>query len=143
MIRLALALALALAGCRRPEGPADRYRAFAAAARAGAQASDAATHDAAATAVWEMLSERSRAELDARAKGVAAAAPGGVVVASGRQIVLGDLAARARRPTSVVVVRESADVAVVAVEEEGGVPAREVTLVREQGSWRVVVPFDN
>jgi hypothetical protein len=31
---------------------------------------------------------------------------------------------------------------VVAVEVEGE-PSREVTLVREGGVWRVVVPFDN
>ncbi len=145
MVRLALLLAaaLALGGCRRPEGPADRYRSFVAAARAGAQASDPAAHAAAAAAGWDMLSAGSRAALDARAKAVAAEAPPGVVVASGKQLVLGDLAVSARRPSSVVVVRESADTAVVSVEEEGGASPREVTLVREEGSWRVVVPFDN
>jgi len=43
----------------------------------------------------------------------------------------------------VVVLRESRDAAVVAVEEEGGEGAREVPLVREGGVWRVVLPFDN
>ncbi|HET8538373.1 MAG TPA: hypothetical protein VFL83_00745 [Anaeromyxobacter sp.] len=130
---LALLLALALAplpACRRDVGPADRYRAFADAAREGK-----------ADAVWEMLSERSRAELDRRARAVAAKAPPGVIEASGRATVLGDLAAAAPRPTSVVVVRESRDAAVLSVEADGQ-PAREVTLVREGGVWRVVVPFD-
>lgn len=128
---LALALLLLSIGCRREAGPAERYRAFAAAARDG----DAA-------AVWSMLSESSRAALDTRARAVAAAAPAGVVATSGRQLVLGDLSAGAPRPKSVVVVRESRDAAVVSVEVEGA-PAREVSLVREGGLWRVVVPFDN
>lgn len=134
--RHALALALALAalaagGCRREAAPDERYRAFAAAAQRGD-----------ADAVWSMLSERSRAALDARAKALAARAPPGVVPASGRELVLGDLPARAVRPSSVVVVRESRDTAVVAVEVEGE-PRREATLVREGGVWRVDVPFDN
>ncbi len=130
-IRLVLALAvlLASAGCRRDEGPADRYRAFAAAAR-----------DGNAAAVWSMLSEPSRAELDRRAREVSARAPAGVIPSTGRELVLGDLSARAPKPRSVVVLRESRDAAVVAVEVEGG-PAREVSLVREGGVWRVVVPF--
>ncbi len=125
---LALAVLLASSGCRRDVGPAERYAAFAAAARKGE-----------ADEVWAMLSERSREALDARARTVAAQAPPGVVAGSGRQLVLGDLAPRARRPTSVTVVRESRDAAVVAVEVEGE-PAREVRLVREGGQWRVVVP---
>ncbi len=133
-VRLAVALSLAvsLSACRRADGPADRYRAFAAAARGG----DAA-------AVWSMLSERTRAAMDARAKAVSAAAPGGVVSPSGKDLVLGDLAVRAQRPRSIVVVRESADSAVLSVEVEGGGVAHEVELVRESGAWRVVVPFDN
>ncbi len=126
---LAASLA-ALPACRRDVGPADRYRAFAAAAREG-KADD----------VWAMLSERSRAELDRRARELAAKAPPGVLSASGRATVLGDLAAVAPRPTSVVVVRESRDAAIVSVEADGQ-PAREVSLVREGGVWRVVVPFD-
>jgi hypothetical protein len=88
-----------------------------------------------------MLSEASRAELDRRAKDLAAKAPPGVLAGSGRALVLGDLSALAPRPTAVVVVRESRDAALVAVEAEGQ-PAREVALVREGGVWRVVVPFD-
>jgi hypothetical protein len=130
--RLSLALALLLAaGCSRDLGPAERYRAFAAAARSGDS-----------DAVWSMLSERSREALDARAREIASRAPPGVVAGSGRQLVLGDLAARTPRPKTVVVRRESRDRAVVAVEVEGE-PAREVTLVREGGVWRVDVPFDN
>ncbi len=130
---LALLAVLALAaasGCRRDGGPAERYRAFADAAR------DGKSDD-----VWTMLSERSRAELDRRAKDLAASVPAGIVAASGRAMVLGDLSALAPAPASVVVVRESRDAAVVAV-EVAGQPTREVTLVREGGVWRVVVPFD-
>jgi hypothetical protein len=127
----ALALLFAWAGCRRDVGPAERYAAFAAAAR-----------DGDADAVWSMLSARSREALDARARALAARVPSGVVSASGRQLVLGDLAPRARRPRSVVVARESRDAAVVAVDVDGE-GAREASLVREGGVWRVVVPFGN
>lgn len=126
---LGLLVLCALPACRGEAGPADRYRAFAAAAREGR-----------ADEVWSMLSERSRAELDRRAQALAAKAPG-VVEASGRQLVLGDLAAAAPPPAEVVVVRESRDAAVVSVTTAGGSP-REVSLVREGGVWRVVVPFD-
>lgn len=130
--RLSLALALLLAaGCSRDLGPAERYRAFAAAARSGDS-----------DAVWSMLSERSRAALDARAADIASRAPPGVVAGSGRQLVLGDLAARTPRAKAVVVRRESRERAVLAVEVEGE-PVREVTLVREGGVWRVDLPFDN
>ncbi len=125
-----LAALSALPACRREPGPADAYRAFAAAAR-----------DGKADEVWAMLSDRSRAGLDRRAKDLAAKAPAGVVAASGRALVLGDLSAAAPAPTSVVVVRESRDAAVLSVETEGS-PAREVTLVRQGGVWRVDVPFD-
>jgi hypothetical protein len=128
---LPLALALAAGGCRRDVGPAERYTAFAAAAREGN-----------ADAVWAMLSKRSREVVEARARSLAARGPDGVLAASGRQLVLGDLAPRAARPRSVVVVRESRDAAVVAVEVEGQ-GTREVTLVREGGVWRVDVPFGN
>ncbi len=127
---LVLVALAALSACRREVGPADRYRAFADAAREGK-----------ADEVWGMLSEASRAELDRRAKALAARAPPGALAASGRAMVLGDLSAVAPRPTSVVVVRESRDAAVVAVEADGR-PTREVALAREGGVWRVVVPFD-
>lgn len=123
----ALLVLLALA-CRRPEGPADRYRVFAAAARSG----DAET-------VWSMLSERSRAMLDERAKEVAARAAPGVLPQSGRDLVLGDLAPRAARIASVTVLRESRDAAVLTVQLEGA-GAEEVAMVREDGRWRVVLP---
>ena len=128
---LALALLLASPGCRRDVGPAERYAAFAAAAR-----------DGNSDAVWSMLSQASREAFEARARALAARVPPGVVATSGRQIVLGDLAPLARRPSSVTVVRESRDAAVVAVEMEGQ-GAREVALVREGGVWRVAVPFGN
>lgn len=128
---LLLAAALTTAGCRRPAGPAETYRAFAAAARAGD-----------AEAVWAGLSEASRAALEARAKAAAARA-GGLVPTSGKDLVLGDLAAQAPRLKSATVLRESQDAAVLAVEVEGAPGAREVALVRESGVWRVVLPFDN
>lgn len=124
---LALLAAVALAACSRPEGPAESYRRFAAAARAGD-----------ADAVWSMLSERSRAALDARASELSARAAPGVIPPSGRELVLGDQAARAPRLRAAVVVRESADTAVVRVEDEAG-GAGEVTLAREGGAWRVVL----
>ena len=130
--RLALSLAVLLAAapaCRRAEGPADAYRAFAAAAREG----DAA-------AAWNGLSEASRAALDARAKELSARTDG-AVPASGAHLLLGRAARSAPRIANVVVVRESAGDAVVRVEGEGG-GAREVPLVREGGRWRVVLPSD-
>lgn len=125
---LALALAAAAPACRRAETPAERYQRFALAARTGR-----------ADLVWAMLSERSRATLDARARELAAAAPAGVVAPSGQELVLGDLFSRAPRVKSVVVVRESAGAAVVAVEDEAG-GRGEVTLVNEGGEWRVELP---
>jgi hypothetical protein len=129
---LAVLLLVTTPGCRRAAGPAEAYRAFAAAARSGDS-----------EAVWNLLSARSREALEARARELSRQAPPGVIPASGKDLVLGDLAARAPRPTSVVVVRESRDAAVVAVQVEGGRGAREASLVREDGVWRVVVPFDN
>lgn len=126
-----LLLLLVTAGCRRPQDPAEAYRAFAAASRSGNSG-----------AVWKMLSAQSREVLDRRAAELARQAPGGVLPASGEDLVLGDLAVAAPRPTSIVVLRESRDAAVVAVEVEGGRGAQEVSLVREGGVWRVVVPFD-
>jgi hypothetical protein len=133
MTRLSLLLfLLAVAGCRRPAGPAETYRAFAVAARAGD-----------AEGVWKRLSERSRAALDARARDASARAPGGVVPASGKDLAVGALGAEAPKLESVVVLRESADAAVVGVGVVGGSAEREVSLVREAGVWRVVLPFDN
>jgi hypothetical protein len=135
MTRLPLALvlaALAAAGCRRPAGPAETYRALAAASRAGD-----------VEGVWSRLSARSREVLEARAREAAARAPPGVVPATARELVLGDLAAQAPRIRAVTVLRESGDAATLSVEVEGAPGAREVALVREAGLWRVVLPFDN
>jgi hypothetical protein len=124
---LLLVVALLFAGCRRTPGPVDRYRTFAAAARSGD-----------AGAVWSMLSTRTQAAFDARAKALAAEAPG-VVPARGQDLVVGDLASRAPKVRSAVVLRESAEAAVIAVEDEAGARA-EVTLVREGGDWEIDVP---
>jgi hypothetical protein len=124
----ALALALAVPGCRRAAGPADRYRVFASATR---------TQDGAT--VLPMLSKRSRAAFEARAKALATDAPG-VVPTRAQDLVVGDLALTAPKLKSAIILRESADVAVVAVEDEAGGKG-EVTLVREDGEWRVDVPL--
>jgi hypothetical protein len=121
-------LALCVAGCRAPEGPAERYRRFSDLAREGK-----------AENAWPMLSSSSRARFEARARELAAQAPAGVIAASGPELLLGDLAVTAPRVKSAMVVRESKDAAVLSVEEEGGTK-REVSLVREDGAWRVVVP---
>ncbi len=124
---LALLATVALLACSRPEGPAESYRRFAAAARAGD-----------ADAVWALLSARSRAALDGRARELSARAAPGVIPPSGRDLVLGDEATKAPRLRAAVVVRESADSAVVRVEDEAGGKG-EVTLAREGGAWRVVL----
>jgi hypothetical protein len=124
-----LALALLLPACRKVDGPEETYRAFASAAREG----DAAT-------AWSLLSEASRAALDARARALAARAPPGALPATGRDLVLGDLAPSAPRIEKALVVRESRDAAVVAVTVAGAAAPEEVSLVREGGAWRVVLP---
>jgi hypothetical protein len=117
---------LALCACRRAQGPEAAYRAFADAARDGDSA-----------AVWDLLAERSRKDLDGRARELAARVPG--TPASGRDLVLGDLSAGAPGIARVAVSRASGDSAVLAVTEEGGRQA-EVEMVREGGRWRVVLP---
>ncbi len=130
MRRLAAPLlaALLLVACRPPESPADRYRRFADAARKG-RAGD----------VWSMLSVQSRKALAARAKAVAGPKPPAGLDVTAADLVLGDLAPTAPRVKSVTVMRESRDAAVVAVEDATGARG-EVSLVREDGEWRVVLP---
>jgi hypothetical protein len=123
-----LCLALLLAACRAPEGPAERYQRFAAAARAGR-----------AGEVWAMLSEPSRKALRDRAKALEGDKPPAGIDVKAADLVVGDLAPTAPKVKSVTVVRESAEAAVVAVEEEGG-GRGEVSLVREGGEWRVELP---
>jgi len=88
-----------------------------------------AVADRDARAAFALLSSDTRAWLDARAREVANAAPG-VVPASGEKLLLGDAALAARPLTSVVVVRQSSDSALLRVTEEGGAE-KEVELVRE------------
>jgi hypothetical protein len=128
-LRLVLALSglsLAVACTARDAPPDAAYRAFA-----------RAMGERDAERAWALLSSDTRAWLDARAKAVAAAAPG-VVAPSGRQLLVGDAALALRPLASVIVLRESPDLAVVEVAEEGGAK-RPVELVREKG-WRVRVP---
>jgi hypothetical protein len=129
-MRAALLLALLSLSACRVAGPEDAYRAFAAAVRAGDSAE-----------AWALLSEGSRERLEARAKALAARVPG--TPASGRDLLLGDLSAGAPRLARVTVKRQTGDGAVLAVAVEGaGDPAApgEVSLVREGGRWRVVLP---
>jgi len=124
---LAAAALLAVAACAQREGsPEAAYRAFvrAVADRDGDRA-------------WGLLSEDTRAWLDARAREAAAHAPG-VVAPSGRDLLLGDAVRTARPISDVVLLRGSRDRALLQVREQGGA-AREVELVRE-GGWRVRLP---
>jgi hypothetical protein len=125
----ALCLAALLAAGCRSSGPAETYRVFAHAVREG----DART-------AWSLLSERSRADLDARAKRLAGET-GGVVPESGAALLVGDASLQSPRLVSVAVVRESADAAELEVAVVGGEP-RKVTMARETGGWRVVLPSD-
>jgi hypothetical protein len=118
-----LAAVLAVLGCAPAERPDVAYRALVDAVRA--RDGDRA---------WQLLSSRTQAWLDARAKAAAARAPG-VVPASGRELLLGGGGAAVRPPRTVVVLRESADRAVLQVGDEGAAP-REVTMVNE-GGWRL------
>ncbi len=125
-----LLAALPLLTCGRPAGPADAYRAFAAAVRAGDE-----------EAIWAMLSSASRAALEARAK--AAAKAGGAMPGSARQLLVGDAVSSMPRVKSVTVRRESGDEALLAVTTEDAGEGQ-VRLVREEGGWRVVLPvFDS
>jgi hypothetical protein len=127
-MRLAVLLAALAALACRPEAPPDAsYRALSAAVRA---------RDA--DAAWDLLSSDTRAWLEARARAAAAAAPG-VLPSEAKELLLGSASAGVRPPRSVVVLRESADRCLLQVAEEAGEP-REVTLVRERGAWRVVLP---
>lgn len=125
---LALLLATVLLAACTPEGPAARYRRFAAAARAGKTGE-----------VWAMLSSSSRKALDERAKALAGEKPAPGVQITGTDLVLGDLAPTAPRVKSVTVLRESPQAAVVRVEDEAGTRG-DVSLALEDGQWRVVLP---
>jgi hypothetical protein len=122
----AVLLLLVAPACAREQTPGAAYRAFVKAAA-----------DRDAERVWGMLSRDSQARLEARARAAAAEAPRGVVPASAKQLVLGDAELAAPPLASVVVLRESADRAILRVTLEGGA-SHEVTLVRE-GGWRVDV----
>lgn len=123
-----LAASLLVIACRPPESPASTYRRFTDAARKGE-----------AGRVWAMLSTGSRKALGDRARALAGPKPPLGLDVSAADLVVGNLAATAPRVKSVTVLRESRDAAVVAVEEVGGARG-EVSLVREDGEWRVVLP---
>ncbi len=124
-----VAAALLLVACRVPESPADRYRRFVDAARKG-RAAD----------VYAMLSTGSRKALAVRARALQGEKPSpGVDISAFPDLVLGDLAPTAPHVKSVTVLRESKNAAVVSVEDASGARG-EVSLVREGGEWRVVLP---
>jgi hypothetical protein len=128
MRSLALGAALALAACAPRDTPPDAvYRAFARAA---------SERDAAAA--WPLLSARTRAWLDARARAAAAEAPG-LLSPSGQRLLFGDAAARARPLKEIAVLRSDAGRAELRVADAGGAVA-EVVLVREGGGWRIDLP---
>jgi hypothetical protein len=117
---------LVVLACARGEPPDRAYRALSDAVRA---------RDA--DRAWALLSSSTQAWLDERARTAAREAPG-VVPDSGKALLLGSAAAAVRPPRSIVVLRESADRAVLQVAGDDGAP-REVALVRE-GRWRVELP---
>ncbi len=123
-----LATALLLSACRVPDTPALRYRRFADAARKGRAAE-----------VWAMLSSDSRKAITERARALAGAKPPPGLDVSPVELVLGDLSPTAPKVKSATTLRESRDAAVVAVDDESGARG-EVSLVREDGDWRVVLP---
>ena len=125
---LLLSLALLAAACREPEGPAQRYQRFAAAAR-----------DGRAGVVWAMLSERSRRSLEDRARALEEERPSAGVDVTPLDLAVSDLSPTAPKVKSVRLVRQSAGSALLAVEEEGG-GRGEVSMVREGGEWRVELP---
>jgi hypothetical protein len=128
MRSLALGAALALAGCA-PQDPAPDavYRAFARAA---------AERDAAAA--WPLLSSRTRAWIEARARAAADRAPG-LVPPSGQRLLFGDAAGPARPVKEIEVLRRDAERAELRLTEAGGATAS-VLLVREEGRWRLDLP---
>jgi len=123
-----LPLLALLSGCARDLGPEAVYRALV-----------QAVADRDADRAWSLLSTASQKRLDARAREVAARAPG-VVPASGRALLVGDAALAAPEVKSVAVRSQDAERAVLRVEEEGR-PPREVLLVREGSRWRVELPM--
>jgi hypothetical protein len=125
---LAAALAVLTLACpRRDPSPEATYRAF---VRAAAERD--------AERAWSLLSADTQAWLEARARSAASAAPG-VVQPGARQFLLGDAALAVRPLASALLLRESADRAVVEVTVQGG-EKQQVELVREGGSWRVRIP---
>jgi hypothetical protein len=127
MRRLAL-VALALAACAPRDPPPDAvYRAFA-----------RATSERDAAAAWDLLSERTRAWLDARARAAAARAPG-LVPANAQRLLLGDAAGGVRPARVIEVVRRGEERAELRVTDASGA-AVEVALVRERGGWRLDLP---
>jgi hypothetical protein len=128
MRSLALGGALALAACAPRDPPPDAvYRAFARAA---------SERDAAAA--WPLLSARTRAWLDARARAAAARAPA-LLPASPQRLLFGDAAGTARPLREIEVLRRDAGRAELRVADAGGAVA-EVVLVREGGGWRIDLP---
>ena len=127
MPRLFALVLLAASACTRPTTPDVTYRMFA-----------KAVSDRDPETAWSLLSTESKTWLESRAKDAAAAAPG-VVPPDAKHLMFGNAIAGARPVKSVMLLRESPDVAAVKVEVEGQTP-QEVQLVREAGFWKVQIP---
>ncbi len=128
--RLALlgaALSLAVPACQRDLPPDAAYRAL---VRAMSERDE--------KTAWDLLSSATRARLEERARVAAAAAPG-VVPARAQALLAGDAALAVLPPTSITVVEQGPERAVLRVEAPGSEP-RDVVLVRERGGWRVDLP---
>jgi len=125
LMRLLLLVLVALGLACNRQSPVSAYTSFIAAA-----------HKGDSDRVWALLSKASQAQLDARAKTAAAAAPD-VMSSSGKALVLGNAIDESVpvKQDGVEMLRESADRAVVKVVDAGG-RSREVTLVQETG-WRI------
>ena len=127
-VAAALALLAFLPGCPQRDLPPDAaYRAL---ARAMAERDE--------DAAWALLSTATRAKLEERARAAATAAPG-VVAPSARSVLAGDAALSVRPASAITVVEVGPDRALLRVEAPGA-PPRNVTLVREDGAFRVDLP---
>jgi hypothetical protein len=125
MPRLLLLLALVVLACEpKPPDAAETYRAFTTALGAGESET-----------AWALLSKQTRAALTTAAV-AAAAAEGKPAPADGRRLAFGEARQLSRKVQRVEVRSATATTAEVEVVDEKEAHER-VTLVREDGGWRV------